>query len=363
MRAVRLLQWGRPAELVTMPTPVAQDGQVLIRVRAAGLCHSDIHVLDSDPETLPFEPPFTLGHEIAGEVVEAPGVPHLMGRMVVVYAPWGCGSCARCRAGAVNYCDRRGSSGIAGLGLGADGGFADFVAVDTSRVVDIGELDPLETVPLTDAGLTSWHAIRQSSHVLGDGGTALVIGVGGLGHLAIQLLRAVTEAVVVAVDTRSDALELARRSGAHHAVDANSPQLGKELLGLAPAGYDVVLDMVGAQTTLDLATEVVRSRAHLSIVGSAGGVLRVAKPGLLAPGLQVSLPFWGTRGELVDLVSMAQRGPVRSQVTCYPLDEFPTALEDLRLGRVQGRAVLVPEWHERHQSDRLTASPAHVNLD
>jgi alcohol dehydrogenase, propanol-preferring len=342
LRAVRLLQWGSSAQLVNVPVPSVQEGRALIRVRAAGLCHSDLHVLDSAPETLPFEPPFTLGHEIAGEVVEAPGEPHLVGRMVVVYAPWGCGSCARCRAGALNYCDRRESSGIAGLGLGTDGGFADFLAVGTSRIVDTGELDPLDTVSLTDAGLTSWHAIRQSRHALGDGGTALVIGAGGLGHLAIQLLRAEARAVVVAVDTHSDALELARRSGAHYAIDANSARLGKELLELAPAGYDVVLDMVGAQTTLDVATEVVRSRAHLSIVGSAGGVLRVAKPGLLAAGLQVSLPFWGTRGELVDLVAMAQRGQVRPQVTCYPLDEFATALEDLRHGRVRGRAVLVP---------------------
>ncbi|WP_046470187.1 alcohol dehydrogenase catalytic domain-containing protein [Allosalinactinospora lopnorensis] len=341
MRALRLLHWGKPARLMDVPAPVAQDGEVLIRVRAAGLCHSDIHVLDSGPATFPFEPPFTLGHEIAGEVVDAPGDSTLVGSMVVVYAPWGCGTCQRCRSGALNYCDRSGTSGIAGLGLGTDGGLAEFVTVEASRIIDIGDLDPLDAVPLTDAGLTSWHALGQAGHRLADGGAALVIGIGGLGHLAVQLLRAVTPAVVVTVDARVEALDLARQSGAHHIVDANSAHLRKDLLELSPAGYDVVLDMVGAQTTLDLAREVLRTNAHLSIVGSAGGALRLAKPGVL-PGLQVSLPFWGTRGDLVDVVSMAGRGLVRPQVVRYALDNYAEALDDLRHGRVRGRAALVP---------------------
>src|SRR5689334_1921602 len=150
MRAFRLVDWGRPAVLADIDPPVARGEEVLVRVEAAGLCHSDLHVIDAAPGTLPFAPPLTLGHEIAGPVVTRAGLG--VGTPVVVYGPWGCGACGRCSTGHENYCDRRGELSWAGVGLGRDGGMAEFLLVPSARYLEpIGELDPVEAAPLTDA--------------------------------------------------------------------------------------------------------------------------------------------------------------------------------------------------------------------
>lgn len=208
MKAVRLTGWGRGPAFVDVQRPVPRATEVLVRVEAAGLCQSDVHVVDATADALPYEPPFTLGHEVAGRVEtlgpDADGA--TPGQRVVVYGPWGCGLCARCAAGRDNYCDRRGDLGWHGVGLGRDGGMAEYVLVPSARhLVPIGDLAADQAAPLSDAGLTSYHATAGVRHALGDGSTAVVIGVGGLGHLAIQILRATTPSRVLAVDIREPA--------------------------------------------------------------------------------------------------------------------------------------------------------------
>src|SRR3954453_3999415 len=221
MQAIRLTAWEQPARLVDVPTPEPGPGEVLLRVAGAGLCHSDLHLMHWPAGALPYALPFTLGHE-AGGVVAAlgpgadgpdPGTP------VLVYGPWGCGRCAACSLGAEMLCEgeRRGR----GAGLGRDGGLAEYVVVPSARLtLPLDGLDPGAAAPLADAGLTPYHAIRRALGLLAPGTSAIVIGVGGLGHVAIQLLKALSAARVVAVDRRDAALALASDSGADAVLPA-----------------------------------------------------------------------------------------------------------------------------------------------
>ncbi|MET7310711.1 NAD(P)-dependent alcohol dehydrogenase [Streptomyces sp. NPDC005571] len=346
MRAVRLTASGQEPTLTEVERPAPRGEEVLVRVEAAGLCHSDLHVVDGAAGALPYRPPFTLGHEVAGHISalgpDADGP--ALGERVVLYGPWGCGDCARCTTGRDNYCDRRDELGWHGVGLGRDGGMAEYVLVPFARhLVPIGDLPADQAAPLSDAGLTSYHAIAGLRHALGDGTTAAVIGVGGLGHLAVQILRATTPSRVLTVDIREEALALAHRSGAHFAtlIQADTARALRAQTG--GVGVDAVLDFVGNATTLELATGVLRPGGELAVVGSAGGRLTVRKPGVLPPGFRLSLPFWGTRPELAEVIALARSGALHVETEQFPLSGAPEAFGRLRQGQVQGRAVLVPD--------------------
>ncbi|MFC9502259.1 NAD(P)-dependent alcohol dehydrogenase [Streptomyces sp. NPDC057002] len=355
MRAVRLTHWGGPPVVTEVDRPTPRGEEVLLRVEAAGLCGSDLHVLDAGPGALPYRTPFTLGHEVAGRVAEQgpDATGPRTGERVVVYGPWGCGRCGRCSAGAENYCDRRPALDAAGTGtgggLGRDGGLADFLLVPSARLLlPVGGLDPTQAAPLSDAGLTAYHAVAGIRPAWGgtEGGagtSVAVIGVGGLGHLAIQILRAVTAAQVLAVDVRDEAIALAHDCGAHFGTVVR-PDTAEVLRGrTGGAGVDAVLDFVGTSATLQLAVRALRPGGDLALVGSGGGELTVRKPGALPPGLRLSLPFWGTRPELLEVVALARSGAVRVETSLLPLTDAPAAIGALRAGGIRGRAVLVPD--------------------
>ncbi len=329
--------------LADVDRPAPRGGEVLVRMTAAGLCHSDLHVIDG---AATFPAPFTLGHEVAGVVCElgpeatgvAPDDP------VVVYGPWGCGRCPRCLAGRDNYCDRRAELSWAGLGLGRDGGMADYVLVPSARyLVPIGDLDPAQAAPLADAGLTPYHAVQRCRPALQDGTTVAVIGIGGLGHLAVQLLRRLTPSTVIAVDVREEALALATRCGAHLSLPA-TPETDRPIRkATGGRGADVVLDFAGTDATLDLAARSLRADGDLVIVGSGGGHLTLRKPGPLPAGARVSLPFWGTRDDLAEVVTLARGGALTVEVERFPLAAAHEAIDRLRAGTLHGRAVLIPD--------------------
>lgn len=345
MRALRLTAWGGPPAPVDVERPVPHGAEVLVRTEATGLCHSDLHVIDAAPGALPYRLPFTLGHEVAGRVTalgpDADGV--RVDERVVLHGPWGCGTCGRCAAGWDNYCDRRDELSWHGAGLGRDGGMAAYVLVPSARhLVPIGDLPGEDAAPLSDAGLTSYHAVAGLRHALGDGTTAVVIGVGGLGHLAVQILRATSESRVLAVDVREDALALAHRSGADFGT-LMRPDTARVLRTRGGGvGADAVLDFVGTTETLELATDVLRPGGELAVVGSGGGLLTVSKPGRLPPGSRLSLPFWGPRPQLAEVIALARSGALRVETERFPLSDAPEAIDRLRRGRVRGRAVLVP---------------------
>ncbi|KAA9151004.1 NAD(P)-dependent alcohol dehydrogenase [Amycolatopsis acidicola] len=338
MRAFRLLSPGE-ARLDDIPAPSPGPGQVRLAVSAAGVCHSDLHVIDEGAGAA-WELPFTLGHEICG-VVEETGTEIEVGTQVVVHAPLGCGVCRRCRAGATNYCDRRRELPAAGIGLGVDGGMAESIVVDARAVVPAPGLDPCLAATLTDAGLTSYHALK-SLRGAETGALIVVIGVGGLGHLALQIARELFDARVVAVDTRPDALALAERLGAV-AVARD----GKEALAAVRRlsegwGADAVLDFAGVPATTAFGPELLRTAGELVLVGSGGGSIEVTKAANLPQGMRISLPFWGSRPELEEVIALAARGSLRVETTTAPLGEATQALERLHRGAVVGRSVLIP---------------------
>ncbi|MFE1322373.1 NAD(P)-dependent alcohol dehydrogenase [Kitasatospora phosalacinea] len=344
MKAVQYRTVGGHPEVVTVPDPEPGPGQVLLKVTAAGVCHSDIAVMSWPAEQLPFPLPLTLGHEGVGTVAAlGAGVTGLTeGESVAVYGPWGCGSCAKCAEGKENYCLRAGSLGIMPPGLGAPGAMAEYMLVDDPRhLVPLGDLDPVRTVPLTDAGLTPYHAIKRSLPKLVPGSTAVVIGTGGLGHVAIQLLRAMTAARVVALDVTEEKLALARAVGAHEAVLSDGAAAGKVRELTAGLGAQAVFDFVGAPPTTALAGQLAAVEGDVTIVGIGGGTLAVGF-GALPYEVSVTSPYWGSRSELVEVLDLARAGAVDVHVETYGIDEAPLAYERLHAGKVNGRAVILP---------------------
>jgi Zn-dependent alcohol dehydrogenases len=340
MRAFRLTAPHR-TELQTLPQPEPGPGEVLIRIGAAGVCHSDLHIIDA-PDALGSPIPLTLGHENAGWIEAlGPGVSGFeRGEAVAVYGIVGCGMCVACLAGRDNECRRIAPGGI---GLSRDGGMAEYLAVPVRQVLPIGDLDVAQAAPLTDAGLTPYHAIAVTRRGLRPGGTCVVIGVGGLGHMAVQILAATAATRIIAVDLREEALRLARDIGAHETVrsDGDAAANIRALVGPPPGGADVVLDFVGAAATVDLARAVVTTGGDVAIVGLAGGAIPVGF-GTVPFEARVSVTFWGTRAELAEVIALARAGRIRSHVERFPLDDVRKAYEALRAGRLEGRAVVVP---------------------
>jgi propanol-preferring alcohol dehydrogenase len=287
--------------------------------------------------------PVTLGHENAGwvEALGAGVSGFGRGDAVAVYGIVGCGTCVACLAGRDNQCRRVGPGGI---GLTHDGGMAEYVVVPARQLVPIGDLDVAQAAPLTDAGLTPCHAINITRHGLQPGSTCVVIGVGGLGHMAIQILAATTATRIIALDLRDAALELARRVGAHEVMRPDAEAVGRirALVGPAPGGADVVLDFVGAQATIDIARAVVTTGGDVAIVGLGGGALSVGF-GRCPMEARVSVPFWGTRAELVEVIALARAGRITAHVQRFPLADVQQAYDALRSGTLQGRAVVVPD--------------------
>lgn len=343
MRALRMVKFNHDPELMEIPEPVPGPGEVVVKVGAAGACHSDLHLLYELDVSAMWHLPMTLGHETAGWVhALGEGVTGVaVGDPVAVYGAWGCGTCAHCAIGIENYCER--PQAVGGGGLGADGGMADYLLVPHQRhLVPLPDgLDPVTAAALTDAGLTSYHAIRRSWPRLTPDATIVLIGVGGLGHLAVQIARATTAAQVIAVDVKPEALELARKVGAHHALasDENAAQAIRELTG--GRGADVLIDFVGTAATLELARSAARTMADVTIVGIAGGEVMLSffsQPYAVS----ISTIYWGTRPELVELLALAARGDISVERTTYSLADGPRAYRDLHEGRVSGRAVVVP---------------------
>lgn len=342
MRAVQYRTIGSGPEVVEIPTPEPGPGQVRLKVTAAGLCHSDEFVM-SLPEGA-FALPLTLGHEAAG-VVDALGdgaTGVSLGDSVVVYGAWGCGRCHACAQGAENYCPHASSLGIQPPGLGAPGALAEYLIVDDARhLVPLGELDPVASVSLTDAGLTPYHSIVSSLGSLPAGSTAVVIGVGGLGHVGIQILRAITGATVIALDVSEEKQKLAREVGAHRALHSDESAAAAIRSLTSGVGAQVVFDFVGAPATLEIARQSVAPAGRIEIVGIGGGTL--AAGFFSTPyGATVRAPYWGTRSELIEVLDLARSGAIHVEVEQYTLDQAPEAYRKLHEGTIRGRAVVVP---------------------
>jgi propanol-preferring alcohol dehydrogenase len=297
------------------PEPKPRGDEVVVRVRGAGVCHSDLHLIEA--EDVPR--PLVLGHEIAGEADDVGGV--------LVYPAWGCGACGFCVRTEEQLCPH-----VVTAGFERDGGYADAVLVPSRRhLFPLEGLDPVRAAPLADAGLTPFRAVRRVRDTLGAGTAALVIGAGGLGQFAIQYLKLLTDARVVAVDTaerkRARALELG-------ADDAAAPDEADE-----PAL--AVLDFVGSDESLALAARLVERTGTVLVIGAAGGELPYHFSALPYEA-RIGTSILGSRADLTAVLEHARRGDVEWHVETLPLKQASEALGRLRRGDVLGRLVLVP---------------------
>ncbi|MGC0252499.1 NAD(P)-dependent alcohol dehydrogenase [Pseudactinotalea sp. Z1748] len=344
MKALQYRTIGSAPEVVEIATPEPGPGQVRLKVTAAGVCHSDAFVMSLPEEAYIYGLPLTLGHEGAGIVDKlGDGVTGVeLGASMAVYGPWGCGHCYTCAQGKENYCQRALELGITPPGLGAPGAMAEYMIVNNARhLVPLGELDPVENVSLTDAGLTPYHAIKESLGKLTPGSTAVAIGIGGLGHVGIQILRAITSATVVALDISEDKLQLARDVGAHHAFLSNDEAVEQVRTLTGGRGATAVFDFVGAQPTMDLGAKMIAMEGDQVLVGVGNGTLPV---GLLDRPYESSVraPYWGYRSELFEVLDLARVGAISVETEAFSLDDAPRAYEKLEAGTLRGRAVIVP---------------------
>lgn len=342
MHAYRLFDDG-PRLVENLPVPVLREGQVLVKIAGAGACHSDLHVMDAVASGKSFfRPPFTLGHENTGWVEAlGPGVRGVeIGEPVAVYCAWGCGRCRACLRSCENYCEEQ--LILLGGGLGRDGGMATYMVVPALRyLVPLGDLEPHDAAPLTDAGLTPYHAISRVLPLLAPDATAVVIGLGGLGHMAIQVLRAISAARIVAVDIDDAKLAIAGKLGADECVRSDADALVRMNESLRGRQADAVFDFVGVQSTIDLGRKLVRPGGAFTIVGLGGGTMPVAQ-GKISWGTDVSMPFYGSIAELREVLALARRGHLRAHVTRFPLERAGDAYAALREGTLEGRAVICP---------------------
>lgn len=343
MKAFQLLEPG-VAELTDVDVPEPGPGEVLLKVAGAGVCHSDLHILHADA----WRPlPMTIGHEVCGHVsATGTGVTGWdEGAGALAYLCWGCGKCRTCAAGYENYCEAFGRGIVPGPGLGYQGSMAEYVIVPARFRVPLGDLDPVDSAPLTDAGLTPYHAVNMAREALVAKASAVVIGVGGLGHMGVQILAATTGSRIIAVDLDDKKLEHAKRLGAAETVKSDE-QAAAHILDLTGGrGAEVVFDFVGARPTLDLAASVIAPHGRIVVVGLGEGSLdfRAGGPPTGLPwGAGIVKPYGGTRADLHDVIALAARGEISVTVERYPLAEVKTAFDKLQLGQVAGRAVLVP---------------------
>ena len=350
MRCYCVLHHGKPLELVERPIPEPQGTEVLLKVQAAGVCHTDLHLWEGHYDlgggrklTLAergIKPPLTLSHEIVGEVVSAgPQAGAVATGRVALVHPWiGCGECAACKRGEENICIKPQS-----LGVVRPGGFAEYVIVPHPRyLVDIEGLDAAQAAPLACAGVTTYSALKKLGPRIATD-PVVVIGAGGLGLMAIEVLKALGGKGAIVVDIDPVKREAALAAGALQAIDARAPDAVQQIQQATGGGARAVLDLVGATPTVTLAMASAARGGHIVICGLMGGDLTLALPVIPMRPLTLQGSYVGTLEELQELVALARRTKMASiPVTRRPLDQANAAMEDLHHGRIVGRTVLVP---------------------
>jgi propanol-preferring alcohol dehydrogenase len=297
----------------------------------------------SDPYASVLEANYILGHETAGVVEElGTSVTDLkIGEGVVVHHMRHCGHCEFCEAGIEQHCEyyKRGDIGMA-RGCGFDGGLAEFLAVPRTELISIGDEDPVLYAPLTDAGVTAYSGMKSFISQLRPGNSVAVVGIGGLGAYAVQFLKLLTSARVIALDNADSRLKKATELGADAVVISNSDaeKSVKDITG--GRGVDAVLDVVGVDQTLELAAKVVRPMGHISVVGMQGGSVRLGW-NLMATGSNFAVSLGSTRKHLREVCQLATDGKLKIDIDRFGFDQIPEAYEKLKNGQLLGRAVIV----------------------
>ncbi len=341
MKAVRLHGYHQQPVVDEVPEPSVKGPlDVVVRIGGAGVCRTDLHIIEGQWEAA-MHPnlPYTLGHENAGWVHEiGSAVTNLaVGDTVILHPTPTCGLCRACRAGDDMHCTKSSFPG-----LSHDGGMAEYLLTSARTCVKLDpRTRPADVAALADAGITAYHAVRKAIPRLYPGTTCVVIGAGGLGHIGVQCLAALTATTIVVVDRNPDALKLAGELGAQHTVVADGRQVSavKELTG--GRGADVVLDFVAEQGA-EADGWAMTGRAGSYFVIGYGGTLQVPTLDIISTERNVIGNIVGTYNDLAELMALAESGRVTLHTRTYPLAAAADAVADLDAGRVRGRAILVP---------------------
>jgi NAD+-dependent secondary alcohol dehydrogenase Adh1 len=341
MRAVRLHGYHQDPVVEDVPEPtIAGPLDVIVKIGGAGVCRTDLHIMEGQwDEAMSPELPYTLGHENAGWVHEVgSAVPNVeVGDTVILHPTPTCGLCRACRAGDDMHCEHSSFPG-----LSHDGGMAEYLLTSARACVKLDpSTRPEDVAALADAGITAYHAVRKAIPLLYPGTTCVVIGAGGLGHIGVQCLAALTATRIVVVDRHPDALALAEKLGAEHTViaDGKHVEAVKDLTG--GAGADVVLDFVAEQGAENEGFAMTRPAGSYFVIGY-GGTLTVPTLDIISTERNIIGNIVGTYNDLAELMALAQQGRVTLHTKTYPLDAATDALHDLDAGNVRGRAILVP---------------------
>jgi alcohol dehydrogenase, propanol-preferring len=346
MQAVRYVSPGH-VEIAEVADPVQTVGHALVRVTAAGICQTDVHVRRAAQAMIPLGT--VLGHEVAGDVVSvADDVTSVqVGQQVIVHPVWSCQRCRMCVSGKQNACLETGGRLFPAStpGVSVDGGLADLISVPASALVPADGIDPALAAILADAAIVPYHSIDETKHLLGPGSTAVIIGIGGLGQFAVQLLNELTSASIIALDINDASLEKVR-DRVSHTFRSDSPTVVDDVLGHTGGyGADVVIDLVGNNATLELSASTVRPYGAIRVPGLSDGTFgfETSQVSTSLPwGASLTRPYSGTYQNLHDLVALARGGRLQANITRYSFNNAVQALDDLEAGNIIGRAVVVP---------------------
>lgn len=341
MRAVQVVGYHEKLVMTELPVPEPTGPfDVVVKIGGAGVCRTDLHILEGQwAEKSQVVLPYTIGHENAGWVhAVGSAVTNVSeGDKVIVHPIITCGLCRACRSGDDVHCE---SSKFPGIDT--HGGYADYLLTSARSVVRIDDsLEPKDVAALADAGLTAYHAAAKAARRLTPRDRVVVIGAGGLGHIGIQVLKALTPSEIIVVDRNPAAVELALSIGADRGVVADGTQVDQVLEATGGHGAEVVLDFVGENGSTAEGLAMTRRAGDYHVVGY-GENIDVPTIDLISSEKNIIGNLVGSYNDLQDLMALAARGAVRLHTQTYALDDFQTAIDDLAAGRVRGRAILVP---------------------
>ncbi|MBB5253723.1 NAD(P)-dependent alcohol dehydrogenase [Sulfurisphaera ohwakuensis] len=344
MKAILIKEFGKPLKLEDVDVPKLKQNQVLIRVRSAGVCHTDVSVrsgtiykrVSVNPPKLPFIP----GHEIAG-VIEDIGdevIGFTKGDKVIIN-PWqGEGNCYYCKIGEEQYCDFP-----IWLGISTNGGYAEYVVSNFNYVYKVNKLSVEEASPLACAGVTAYRAARLAN--LTPSKYAMIIGAGGgLGSFGVQIVKALYGSTVIAVDINEEGLKLASILGADYVINGKDQSLFQEILRITEGrGVDAILDFVGSESTIkNYYITLAKLGRYIKVGTFGGGLPQEAGLKLHSMGWEFIGTLTGNRRDFLEIIKLAESGKIRIVVTKLSLEEANEALDNLESNKVTGRQVLIP---------------------
>jgi len=342
MKAAVLPAYDSELVIESVPSPeLGGPSDVIVRIGGAGLCRTDLHIIEGIwKEKVDVELPYILGHENAGWVeAVGDGVSSVKpGDAVIVHPVITCGLCRACRAGEDMHC-----TNLSFPGITQNGGFAEYLFTGERAIIKLPEgLDPKVIAPYADAGITAYRVAKRAAEKLYPGTKCAVIGVGGLGHICVQVLRELCATEIVAVDRSRAALDLVAGMGAHHLVDASAGDPVEQVRELTGGeGADAVIDFVGEGSAIPQALGMLRKGGTYWVVGY-GGTIEVLAIDMIFSEIAIMGSLVGTYNELSELMTLAGQGRVTLHASEYRLDDINTAIHDLEGGRLQGRGVIVP---------------------